>query len=53
MPMNLIFRGKDGSRAIKSLQIDPSGTGKSFKAVAASTVTKNGDAVRSRFVRTL
>jgi len=36
--------GKDGSRAIKSLTIDSTGTGKSFKAAAASAVTKNGDA---------
>jgi len=36
--------GTDGSRAIKTLQIDSSGTGKSFKAAPASAITKNGDA---------
>ncbi|KAA1472433.1 hypothetical protein DENSPDRAFT_859448 [Dentipellis sp. KUC8613] len=33
--------GKDGSREIKSLQVDASGTGKSF---VKGTVTTNGDA---------
>jgi len=36
--------GTDGSRAIKTLQIDSTGTGKSFKAAPASAITKNGDA---------
>jgi len=35
--------GVDGSRAIKSTTIDETGTGKSFKAAPANTVTKNGD----------
>jgi len=44
-----LFSGTDGSRAIKSLQVDSSGTGKSFKALPASAITKNGDAVSSGF----
>jgi len=35
--------GVDGSREIKSSTIDETGTGKSFKAATANTVTKNGD----------
>jgi hypothetical protein len=51
MHMQLIS-GTDGSRAIKSLQIDSSGTGTSFKAAPASAITKNGDAVSFGFTRT-
>jgi len=36
--------GADGSRAIKSLSIDTTATGKSFKAAAASAIVTNGDA---------
>lgn len=38
-----LYSGKDGSRAIKSVQIDPTGAGTSF--TATGTVTTNGDAV--------
>lgn len=34
--------GKDGSRQIKSLQIDATGTGKSFTAAAAKAIKQNG-----------
>ena len=37
--------GSDGSRSIKSVKVDPSGTGKNF--VAAKMIV-NGDAVRTR-----
>jgi len=37
--------GKDGSREIKTLMIDETGTGKSFKAVGSGAITQNGDAV--------
>jgi len=36
--------GVDGSRAIKTLKIDASGTGEDFQTVADSAITKNGDA---------
>jgi len=36
--------GVDGSRAIKTLQVDASGTGNNFQTVANSAITKNGDA---------
>jgi hypothetical protein len=36
------FSGKDGSREIKTLRIDATGTGKSFQAAPASAITKNG-----------
>jgi len=39
------FSGKDGSREIKTLRIDATGTGKSFQAAPASAITKNGVAV--------
>lgn len=39
--------GTDGSRAIKTMQIDTTGTGKSFKAAPASAITQNGVAAPS------
>ncbi|KDQ08442.1 hypothetical protein BOTBODRAFT_59302 [Botryobasidium botryosum FD-172 SS1] len=36
--------GADGSRAIKSISLDTTATGKSFKALPASAIVKNGDA---------
>jgi len=36
--------GVDGSREIKTLMIDESGTGKNFKAVGNNAITQNGDA---------
>lgn len=39
--------GKDGSREIKTLRIDATGTGKSFQAAPASAITKNGVAAPS------
>lgn len=39
--------GTDGSRAIKTLQIDATGTGKDFKVASVSAITKNGVAAPS------
>ena len=40
-----LLSGSDGSRSIKSVEVDPSGTGKNF---VAATMLVNGDAVRNR-----
>jgi len=37
--------GKDGSRHVKTLMVDETGTGKNFKAVGNGAITQNGDAV--------
>lgn len=43
----MVHSGKDGSRHVKTLMVDETGTGKNFKAVGNGAITQNGDAVRS------
>lgn len=40
----LFYSGADGSRSVKTVMVDTTGTGKSFKT--AGKVTTNGQAVR-------
>ena len=42
MELGIVFSGIDGSRAIKSVSLDTTGKGESFKTLSSSAITKNG-----------